>query len=429
MKVPATVLLVVAFQLLNVSAFAQGSLTPPGAPAPTMKSLDQIEPRTLISSLPFTIASSGSYRVTGNLIGAAGQDGIVVNADNVTVDLGGFELVGAGTGTAMGVHLVAGHTNVTIRNGTLRGWPGNGIGVDGVNCTDTRVEQVRALNNGNNGIVLATHAMVNDCLVRGNTNYGLNTGGDAQIAGVTAVANGLTGIIAGSNCVVRNCVARSNTSGRGISVGSNCAVSNCASMGNGTDGFTGFSGTTFQNCSAQSNTGYGFYGTDGVVVTGCALMFNTAGGIDVGNGATITRCSVEANGNIGIFAGIGALIEECAVHQSGSDGIRASGNCLILANKCDDNGNTADGAGIHTTAGGNRIEGNAVTNNDRGIDVDAAGNFVARNTARANTTNWSVAAGNVIVVVAGATNGVAVSGNSGGTAPDASKDPNANFSY
>jgi len=42
-------------------AFAQGSLTPPGAPAPTMKSLDQIEPRTPISSLPFTISSSGSY--------------------------------------------------------------------------------------------------------------------------------------------------------------------------------------------------------------------------------------------------------------------------------------------------------------------------------------------------------------------------------
>jgi hypothetical protein len=41
---------------------AQGSLTPPpGAPAPTMKTLDQIEARTPISSAPFTISAPGSY--------------------------------------------------------------------------------------------------------------------------------------------------------------------------------------------------------------------------------------------------------------------------------------------------------------------------------------------------------------------------------
>src|SRR5438094_2967891 len=47
--------------------FAQGSLTPPGAPAPTMKSLDQIEARTAISSAPFTINQPGSYYLTKNL--------------------------------------------------------------------------------------------------------------------------------------------------------------------------------------------------------------------------------------------------------------------------------------------------------------------------------------------------------------------------
>jgi len=45
---PSVFLSVFSFQF---SAFAQGPLTPPGTPAPTMKSLDQIEPRTPIASL------------------------------------------------------------------------------------------------------------------------------------------------------------------------------------------------------------------------------------------------------------------------------------------------------------------------------------------------------------------------------------------
>src|ERR1700722_17008335 len=55
-----TALLLSAFSF-QFSAFSQGSLTPPGAPAPTMLTLSQIEPRTPISSLPFNITRPGSY--------------------------------------------------------------------------------------------------------------------------------------------------------------------------------------------------------------------------------------------------------------------------------------------------------------------------------------------------------------------------------
>ena len=73
---------------------AQGSLTPPGAPAPTMKTLDQVQPRTPISSLPLAISLPGSYYVTGNLTGVAGQHGITINADHVTLDLSEFDIAG-----------------------------------------------------------------------------------------------------------------------------------------------------------------------------------------------------------------------------------------------------------------------------------------------------------------------------------------------
>ena len=75
------------------TVFAQGTLTPPGAPAPTMKSLDQIQARTPISSLPFTITNSGAYYLTGSLSFASNANAITILA-NETIDLNGFTLFG-----------------------------------------------------------------------------------------------------------------------------------------------------------------------------------------------------------------------------------------------------------------------------------------------------------------------------------------------
>ena len=46
---------------------AGGPLDPPGPPGVTMKSLSEVEPRTPISALPFTISQPGSYYLTANL--------------------------------------------------------------------------------------------------------------------------------------------------------------------------------------------------------------------------------------------------------------------------------------------------------------------------------------------------------------------------
>ena len=137
-KLLITGLTLLALSTLNSqlsTAFAQGSLTPPGAPAATMKSLDQIEPRTPISSLPFTISTSGSYYLTTNLFESSG-DGIIVTADNVTLDLNGFVLDGTVTagasvvpgqpspksqapGSLNGINATAIVNNLLVRNGSL----------------------------------------------------------------------------------------------------------------------------------------------------------------------------------------------------------------------------------------------------------------------------------------------------------------------
>src|SRR5215469_2970325 len=86
------VLFTVNIAFLPRAVRAQGVLTPPGAPGPTMKTLAQIEPRIPISTAT-NISNPGSYYLTTNLNVPSGS-GITISANNVTLDLNGFALTG-----------------------------------------------------------------------------------------------------------------------------------------------------------------------------------------------------------------------------------------------------------------------------------------------------------------------------------------------
>ena len=106
-----------------------GELTPPaGAPAPTMKSLQEVEPRTPISDTTtlgdadseFRITTPGSYYLTGDILVAAGKRGIEVATYGVTIDMNGFSITSL-PNALEGIRSMFSSNMMTVRNGRFIG--------------------------------------------------------------------------------------------------------------------------------------------------------------------------------------------------------------------------------------------------------------------------------------------------------------------
>jgi len=386
MKTPLVTILALLVHMAGpLGALAQGSLTPPGAPAPMMKTPQQIEPRTPISSVPYIITNSGSYYLTTNLTGASGH-GIVISNSDVTVDLRGFVLRG-GAGNGIMVPVLC--SNVWIRNGTVRDWALSGV--SNSIAAARGVENVSSLNNGRDGISIGTGADVRECVV---------------------ISSGARGIIAGPDSPVESCSVSDSTTGSSISVGARSQVLNCVvSQNPGTDGI--FTGT-------------------GCRVVGCISSANSRG-IFLGNDCLVESCVVEGNSSIGIRTFNNNIVRNCLVRNNGNDGIFAVSHNLLVGNLCHGNGTnaTTGGAGIHMVAGGGsgtHIEGNSVHNNSWGIRVDTTNNIIIRNTASLNDTNYFIVTGNKVGVIIASPFSGAISGSTGGVGVGTT-DPWANLSF
>lgn len=249
---------------------------------------------------------------------------------------------------------------------------------------------------------------------------GLFDGVHAAVAGLTniAVVNGSVrdwgkdGINLGDNsatgCRVEGVHARGNLA-RGIFGGVNSIITRCTASGGQT----------------------GIYVRSGSIVADCSATANSSFGIATIEGCIVTRCVSYANAGTGFLADIGSVVVGCSALSNALDGIQCSTSCIIRGNICTFNGLAGgDGAGIHATGKDNRIEENNCIGADRGIDVDGAGNFIVRNSCSGNTSDWEIAAHNIVgpILDQRAPASAAISGFS---APSSlgSADANANFSY
>jgi parallel beta-helix repeat protein len=204
---------------------AGGPLDPPGPPGVTMKSLSEVEPRTPISALPYTISQPGSYYLTGNVSVNTAIDGITVHADDVTIDLNGFELNGNGEGANAITEGAASpaRRNWRVYNGSIVGW---GYAFDGLDVSNGQIDHVNASGIRAIGLRLGAGARVSDCSVEGSGGAG------------TAIAIG-----AGSS--VKSCSTRAFF--LGISAGSQSTVTRCNVTGS-TNGVNA-QGSTIESCT------------------------------------------------------------------------------------------------------------------------------------------------------------------------------------
>jgi parallel beta-helix repeat protein len=199
---------------LTFLAFCMADDTAPGLPSgPTIRT--NAKP---ILELPFIISESGAYCLTGNLTHTDRYtNAIIVDANNVTIDLGGYSLIGPTSSfneTCSGIYM-DGRKNVEIRNGTITNFPNIGIieadsGEFSV-ANGHRIIDVRIMSIGAEGILLrGLNHIVRGCTVTQtqlelDQGYGAITCGHISIVSDNVVSeNGIVGIQTAIGCLVRD---------------------------------------------------------------------------------------------------------------------------------------------------------------------------------------------------------------------------------
>jgi len=258
---------------------------------------------------PVEICDSGSYRLTSNLhFPSSSAKGIVVTAQEVTLDLNGMTLAGDNTCTTGAFGAVtscsaSGKSGIevsgprfSVRNGRVRG-----AGLFGLYLM--------------NGDAVLENLEVYEC-----HSSGVYAGARARLENVSAVRNGSSGIETGDGSAVHLAVV----------------------SGNGFAGLYLSQGSTAERVSATRNGYAGIY-IFGASVSGFSATGNGANGVNAQNGSFIESGMIRDNGR--------ADSGHCGVWSGDTTGYRG----LAISASSGGNPSTVCGGGINL--GGNSCQG------------------------------------------------------------------------
>jgi hypothetical protein len=264
---------------INQAAATAGSVTPGDAPG-----------------FPVTISEPGSFRLTGNLLVSSASTAISIEAQNVSLDLGGFSVAGPNscsgyptntcttTGGNAGIVANANAHQVRVENGVVRSFNGRGVWLLGASSSS---ENLRVLVNGDTGIVLGGAGRVVRCVSLANYDMGIFVANDGFVESSEARANRTTGIFVDDHGTVTNSVALSN-GGYGIASASGGRLEANQARVNGTFGIVavGDRGLLLENVSYGNTAGYlvgsGRWLTSKNVADGNSTN-NAVGGVSLGD--------------------------------------------------------------------------------------------------------------------------------------------------
>ncbi|MCA9310328.1 MAG: right-handed parallel beta-helix repeat-containing protein [Phycisphaerales bacterium] len=363
--------------LVATSMLARGGpLTPPAGPvAPTMVTLDTVEPRIPIgpdttpgdSANLYRISEPGSYILTANLTGESGKTGIRVDASNVTLDLRGFTLTGV-AGSREGIRI--GGNDVIIRNGFITNWERQGIrAFSELSQRGAVIENVHAIDNGDDGIEIFTGGVLRHCVARSNDAHGFKTNSNCLIEACISRNNIEDGFNTASGCIFRGCAAYQNF-GNGFHPGSHSQLSECIGNGNTLSGFDVPEHCVLTACAAGTNFSNGFSAAGNAVMRGCSAGVNGAAGFDTGPACVVTETTAASNQSAGISTGSGSVATCSTARGNQSFGvIVAEGGAAGFL------GLTDNLTGIY--CGGTLVASGAFENQSNGIEVRGMAAFCA----------------------------------------------------